>query len=697
MKKFKYNKDILSLLCPLIIGAASFFLVVGPRILNPKNIAWLNGGDPWTHYLGWSFFRYSSWSFPIGLNPNYGLEISNSIIFSDSIPLMAFIFKPFSPLLPEPFQYLGIWLLLCFILQAFFSWKILSLITENSAIRFLGTLLLVFSPPMIWRLQGHLSLTSHFLIMASLYMYFKPGSERRKLAWITILGATALVHAYLLAINAAIWITDLITKKINNNMSAKEAGLELVLIILTTGFFCWQAGYFTIGDSAASGGYGLYAMNILSLIDPSGWSYVIKDIPENGGNYEGFNYLGLGVIFLWACALPVFFECTRKIMHKVKNNYPLIILMVFITAFAVTNNINLGKAQLNFTLPDIIIKQAGIFRSSGRMFWPAFYLLVLSAIYLVARGYEKRAAIPLLALAIFIQTADTHAVWGRIRNNMMIDPGSAWNTPFKDPFWELAAQKYAKVRNVCGGRPSKEIAAYAATHRMATDSAYLARVNSSAHKAWMGQWQVWFDTGRFDEDSLHIVNEACNPKALLNLNSTTDLFAEIDGFFVIAPNWRQLGQPAGIEVKFDAILPPVSANKYMPTNKQGLGLPYLISGWSSPESWGTWSDGEKASIILPLKGGRPEKIVIEAISFVGPAHPSQNIYITINGEHTFTFTTTAENVFEINIPDSVYKAESFAELIKIDFYFPDATAPIDLELSGDTRKLAMGIKSISVN
>ena len=33
------------------------------------------------------------WRFPLGSNPNFGDEFGNSIIFSDSIPILAFFFK----------------------------------------------------------------------------------------------------------------------------------------------------------------------------------------------------------------------------------------------------------------------------------------------------------------------------------------------------------------------------------------------------------------------------------------------------------------------------------------------------------------------------------------------------------------------------------------------------------------------------
>lgn len=107
---------------PLIIGIAAFFLLIGPRVLDPTNIAWLGASkDPANTYLGWAFFRQAGLSFPLGLNPLYGLGQSNSIVYSDSNPLLALLFKPFSQWLPVPFQYFGIWLLGCFVLQTWFA------------------------------------------------------------------------------------------------------------------------------------------------------------------------------------------------------------------------------------------------------------------------------------------------------------------------------------------------------------------------------------------------------------------------------------------------------------------------------------------------------------------------------------------------------------------------------------------------
>ena len=55
---------------------------------------WLYGVNDAAHQqLGWYFFQNDVWRFPPGSNPNYGLGISSSIVYTDSIPILAIFFK----------------------------------------------------------------------------------------------------------------------------------------------------------------------------------------------------------------------------------------------------------------------------------------------------------------------------------------------------------------------------------------------------------------------------------------------------------------------------------------------------------------------------------------------------------------------------------------------------------------------------
>ena len=71
------------------------FYILGPNNINPLNENWLFENDRASDLLVWKYFFNDQWRFPIGASENFGLTISNSIAYSGSPPLYAFIFKIF--------------------------------------------------------------------------------------------------------------------------------------------------------------------------------------------------------------------------------------------------------------------------------------------------------------------------------------------------------------------------------------------------------------------------------------------------------------------------------------------------------------------------------------------------------------------------------------------------------------------------
>ncbi len=210
------HKDRWQIILPVLVGISALLVFAGPNVLLVDNIAWLTPGDAPQHYLGWAYFRGSDWSFPIGLNPDYGLELGSAIVYSDSIPLLAIFFKIFDPILPDTFQYFGVWLLICFTAQAVLSWKLIGLFSNDVMIRLLGVGFFVSSPPMINRMTqhisnvAHLTLVGHFLILAALYLFLRPKPARNAAPWLLLLAVAAMVHAYLFGMVAIFWFADLV-------------------------------------------------------------------------------------------------------------------------------------------------------------------------------------------------------------------------------------------------------------------------------------------------------------------------------------------------------------------------------------------------------------------------------------------------------------------------------------------------------
>lgn len=686
-------------LLPLLLGVLVFFLVVGPQALNPQNIAWLAQGDPATHYLGWAFFRHSPWTFPLGLNPSYGLELGSAIIFSDSIPLLALLFKPFNAWLPDTFQYFGLWLLACCVLQAWFGWKLIGLMTANPLIRLLGAGLLAFSPAMFLRMGGHLSLAGHFLILAALYLTLLPNLRRRRLVWGVLLAVTAWVHAYLLAMVALIWVADLLGKTFNQSLSRRQGLIEGGTLFALVSVCCWQAGYFSIADGAASGGFGLYRMNLLSPVDPAGWSLILPDLPKGGGDYEGFNYLGLGVLLLVPLALMAWFRNRHPLRDQVRARPWLLMALFGLWLFALSNQIGIGAWNLGYPLPKSLVALANIFRASGRMFWPVLYVCILAAIFLVVRGYRPRIAIGLLAVALLIQVADSRNGWMGLRQGKLVAPSSVWASPMTDPFWASAAARYANVRSLMPqnqGERWQMIAGFAATHGMKTDAVYLGRMSTSALARAQQKARAMLDSGQYDADSLYLLDDDALVDAARTINSETDLLTRVDGVAVLAPGWKRCVQCLSVqdEGRRMSLIPLTRPGQTLTFNYRNR---QLVSGWSTPENWGTWTEGQQAKMelrVLPPVSS----IVIDALAFIQPRHPGQRVIVSLNGQQVLEtrLTQFQGNRLEVPISAALNQRLGNDDRLDIELQLPDAVSPRQLGINDDSRMMGLGLKTLTV-
>jgi len=693
------NHPALGLL-PLLFGVLAFFCVIGPQALDPQNIAWLEQGDPATHYLGWQYFRHAPWTFPLGLNPYYGLELGSSIIFSDSNPLLALLFKPFNAWLPATFQYFGLWLLVCFVLQAWFGWKLLGLMTGNPLIRLLGSGLLVFSPPMFLRMGGHLSLSGHFLILAALYLVLLPNLYRRRLAWGTLLAVTAMVHAYLLAMVALIWVADLLGKTFSQQLTRRQGLLEGVLLFAVVSVCCWQAGYFAIADGTKSGGFGLYRMNLLSPLDPAGWSLILPDLPKASGDYEGFNYAGLGVLLLVPLALIAWLRNRQPLKDELRIRLWLLLALIGLSLFALSNQIGVGAHTFSYPLPKIASNLANIFRASGRMFWPVLYALILMVMFLLVRGYRPRIVVAVLALALTIQIVDTRNGWMGLRNSKMMTPSAEWATPMRDPFWANAAAHYPNVRSLMPQNQSERwqvIADFAATHGLKTDAVYLGRMSSKALEQARQKAQHMLESGQYDTDSLYILDDTVLADAAKSVNSETDLLTRVDGLVVLAPGWKRCSQcpsmpDEGRQMSLLALTRPGQTLTFNYTTRQ------LVSGWSTPESWGTWSTGPQAQIDLRVTS-EARSIVLDVLAFVHPQHPAQRVIVSLNGEQVLTtrLVQLQDNHLEIPITPAIRQRLAENDRLTIELQLPDAISPQQLGINDDSRVMGLGLRRLTVN
>jgi hypothetical protein len=197
-----------------LLGGLFFIWIVGLRVLKPTEYNWVMQLDWRIHFLGWHFFRREPWQWPPGRIVGYFHAPDGTALgFTDSIPLVAFLLKPFSTLLPATLQYLGLWLLTCFVLQGVFGVLIARIWTTRWSLQLLSAAMFVLMPTLLIRV-GHPALCAHFLLLWALWLYFRGDRNQvQPFLQCAALGLTAgLMHPYLavmvLAILGALMVKD---------------------------------------------------------------------------------------------------------------------------------------------------------------------------------------------------------------------------------------------------------------------------------------------------------------------------------------------------------------------------------------------------------------------------------------------------------------------------------------------------------
>jgi len=706
-----------------LIGIGIFLLVAGPAILDPSYISWIVDGDPMQQYLGWEFFRNSPWEFPLGLSTQFGIDLGSSIVYSDSIPLPAIIFKASANLLPRPFQYFGWWTLLCFTLQAIVAGRLAGLMTKDIALKFLVIGLLTFSIPLLWRLGFHNYLLAQFLILAGIYLNFSKDSPKHFIFWVPLLVVAVLVNFYLFVMVMVLWMADIVDRFRHKVITFQYLSIYSIWVALLLGVLAWQAGYFSVGSSSSfiTGMYGQSRLNLVTLFDANGWSWTIKTIFPNiksyaSNNYESFHFLGLGLL----CALPIaifLVKRDRVVRNSLRSisieHFALLLLLILLVCFAISNWISIGPYSWHFPVPQFLFNLATTLRSSGRLFLPAYYLIVLVIVYAIICGFSTRRAKMILVLVLILQILDSMPGW--LPKRIALEGGylkenpNALVTPLNNHLWSPLASHYKNIITVFdlpqrGVIPEhwSTFAALAAKHQLPTNSIYLARYDESKLAVANKKYELAVTSGKYDPTTLYIIDDERVMPVLMHLDPQKDLFARIDGFNVLAPGWvacSACSQPP-TEVLIKKTYPKIKINEIIGFGKGQVGTAFLIGidqrqikgwGWAYPEQWGVWTEGSKAKVVLPIPAGNPKTLTMDFRAFLTASHPKQLVEVFVNNvfDQKIVFSQDQANHIIIDLPQNDSR-----DYIAIELRLPDAKSPKDLGIGDDIRPLGVGLTQV---
>ena len=432
-----------------LLGALVFLILYGVRVLDPTCVDWILNNpspDPAQHYLGWVFYRRSGWHLPyLGANYSAIYPYRTSILYTDSIPLLAVLGKLLGGVLPARFQYLGLWGLFCYAMQGGLAQALIARVggvrpgdTAKNWASVLGAGVLVLFPALNIRMFAHTALAANWLVLLALWLWLcAEQSENRPTAaklclWWGILGLLcAGIHLYYLPMVGMVLVAACVQRALEKRGPAA--------VVLPVASFCGAAlaELFVLGAFAAN--FAGYSNGYLSGADLANLF-----VPGLGASWEQEIYAGLGTTIAVVLALVwllVQHKQAGAFFCRHKNVVIAALVLLVLDAIAAMGNTVTFAGRTLFTvpIPQALMDFWAMFSSCARLAWLAGMLLAVAACGLVLRFWQGAAAAVLLALCAAAQGFGQRAELAK-RFAAYHDAAYYENTTqLTDPAWEQLA------------------------------------------------------------------------------------------------------------------------------------------------------------------------------------------------------------------------------------------------------------------
>ncbi len=371
-------------------------------VLPPAAPEWRRLGDLAQHIIAQRYFLAEPWGWPVLVAHSLG-EGGTNIALADGIPLFALLLKAFRPVWPPAFHGIGLWHGVVIVLQPLAAVFALRCAGEQRLLPALAIALAALATPAWLARHGHAALMGHFLILLALGLSVSAVRQPRVAVWVwavVLAPASLLVHPYLAAMVLALLGAAPLTLLLRADRRWMAAAIGVAAAAGCIGVALVLFGYL---GATGEGGYGRYALNLLSPVWPARsifFPHVTQEIDATGfGGWEGYAWLGMGLI---AALVLVVLARWGAVVGVVRRHAGLALALIGLTALAISHRVGVGEhVVLDLGPPPAALEQ---FRSSGRFFWPVIYALLVGSFAIIAQTFH---AGPVLVLCLgLLQVVD---------------------------------------------------------------------------------------------------------------------------------------------------------------------------------------------------------------------------------------------------------------------------------------------------
>ena len=432
----------------VLLGLGPFWAhPVGPWLMEPTDT--MINGDLLDVLVGYRAFLHSGWHLPLLFVSDLGPSGTNVLLLG-AIPLVALAGKTLSIVAGSPVNPYGGWLAICFVLSAIFATLVVVELGQRSLLAACAASLLAISAPPLLHRFGHLTYMAHFIAIGALFLYLR--DPRDKASWSrSLLDRVALSCL----IPRCLSLHDV------HRPSTGRRGCVACRLNVRRSCAPWPSPWLLLSRFLASPclwarpGRGCFSLRFWIWIFLHEFGFAIwpqrsglfpgfeSIVDATGGQYEGFNYFGFGALVLILIAA---IKNRSALGRKIIEHRYLCLALLGLFLFALSDHVYLGGNKL-LDVPHTwrIDHYLGVFRSSGRMFWPVFYAIMLFGLVGVLSRLTPRSAVLIVAGCCVLQLVDTNPLRKRITR--------LTETPIPERIDRAEWEDRVSSRDRCAARP----------------------------------------------------------------------------------------------------------------------------------------------------------------------------------------------------------------------------------------------------
>jgi len=359
----------------------------------------------------------------------------------------------------------------------------------------------------------------------------------------------------------------------------------------------------------------------------------------------------------------------------------------------------MGRELINVPLHNYIFGALSIFASTGRFFWPVYYLLIIFSIIIVYKNLKVKYSLLILVFAFIFQVIDTSPALKHhfFSKGHLVEPQK-----LKDKIWTEIPKNFDKFRTTYlynnYGPLFSSLSHFLGTSKIKkTDIVLVAGMDRAKAASARYNFNNLLFNKSLPEDTAYVVDNLGHLKLMKNfLKDSNYGFFYRDNFWLVLPNKKfemsEKDTDLFSKIKFDKITIDKNYELLFSDRNKFLGV-----GWTHNfGSTGVWSEGNLAFILFGT-----EKLNLDEKKIKLNFKAYEN-----NKKDDFKMKIYFNNIFKSEINLKSFQGEQeitfnaktneFRNENIIMFELDNLVSPLELFESPDGRKLGILLKTLKI-